>query len=175
MGSDGVMVDGIAKSAVIVMALAVAFSTISWLALSVVSGHVVAYGVALSTLTGAAIVIPFLDILGPAGGIVVGAVGGFTAFLLHRAAANPRKHKPLAAATVTLAATYLVLLIVAVSAPLSVQIWNVSDGIGSWSGTPGGMEHLAPVGVYGSGNRLALFLTATLSLVATAFVVRRQG
>lgn len=173
LGSGEVTVDGIVRSAVIIMALAVVFSTMSQLALSTVTRHITASGVVLSVITGAALVIPFLNVLGPVGGIMVGIVGGFAAFLLQKAATRPRKGKPLAAAAATLAMAYLVLFMVIASVHQPVSMWDANDGIGSWSGTPDGMVNPELIDTLGGGNWLVLFPAIILSLTATILVVQR--
>lgn len=171
-GPGGVTVDGIVRSAVIVMALAVAFSIISQLAFSAIYRHITACGIALSIITGAALVIPFLNVLGPVAGIIVGVAGGFAAFLLQKTATSPRKGKPLAAAAATLATTYLVLVIVIVS--VHQGPWDAGDGIGSWSGTPDGVESPGLIDIFGSGNLLALFPIVILALATTIYMVCRR-
>lgn len=172
--SNEVMVDGVTTSAIIVFALAVALSLASWMALSATFRHITTRGVVLSIITGAATVIPFMDILGPVAGMVVGAVAGFVAFLFQKTMANPRKGKPLATAAATLTAVYLV-LIAAFFAAQSGTVWDTGDGIGAWSGTPDGMVSWEPTDFFRNDNRLVLFLAAILSLTATALVVRSGG
>lgn len=172
--SNEVMVDGVMTSAIIVFALTVAFSLASWMALSATFRHITTSGVVLSIITGAAAVIPFMDILGPVAGMVVGAMAGFVAFLFQKTMANPRKGKPLAAAAATFTAAYLVLIAVFFAAQ-SETVWDTSDGIGAWSGTPDGMMSWEPADFFHNYNRLVLFPAAILSLTATALVVRSGG
>lgn len=172
--SNEVMVDGVTTSAIIVFALAVALSLASWLALSAAFRHITTRGVVLSIITGAAMVIPFMDILGPVAGLVVGAVAGFVAFLFQKTMVNPRKNKPLAAAMATLTAAYLVLITVFFAAQTGTE-WDTSYGIGTWSGTPDGMTSWEPADFFHNYNRLVLFPAAILSLTATTLVVRSGG
>lgn len=172
--SNEVMVDGVTTSAIIVFVLAVALSLASWMALSATFRHITTRGVALSIITGAAVVIPFMDILGPVAGMVVGVIAGFVAFLFQKAMANPRKGKPLTVAAATLTAAYLVLIAVFFAAQ-SGTVWDTSDGIGFWSGTPDGMMSWEPADFFHNYNRLVLFPAAILSLTATALVVRSEG
>lgn len=161
--------NGITSSATIVLALALAFSAISWL---VISRHITAHGAVLSVITGAALVIPFLSILGPMAGVCVGAVAGFVAFLFQKTMTHTKKGRPLAAAAATLAVTYLALsiLMIFVSTPSS-SIWDIGNGIGSWSGTPDGMVTPEPADVLVDGNWIVLFPVAIVPLVATVLII----
>ena len=128
------MVDGVATSAIVVLVVAIAFSLVSWLILSAISKDIKLLGIALGIITGAAMVIPFLQVLGPMAGVIVGAVAGFVAFLLQKKIANPTENRPLTAATATLAATYFVVIAVVLTVQ-STTMLDTGDGIGAWSGT----------------------------------------
>ena len=132
-----IMVDGIATSAVIVLVIAVGFSLTSWLVISWISKGIRLPGIALGVITGAALAVPFLQVLGPMAGVVVGVVAGFVAFLFQKKMADPKENRPLITAVATLAVAYFVLIVVSlVFTPTS--IWD--DGIVEWYGTAGGLE-----------------------------------
>lgn len=104
----------------------------------------------------------------------MGVMAGFVAFLFQKAMANPRKGKPMTVAAATLTAAYLV-LITTFFAAQSGTVWDTSNGISSWSGTPDGMMSWEPADFFHNYNRLVLFPASILSLTATALVVRSKG
>jgi hypothetical protein len=77
--NNQVMADGITISSITVMILAIVFSLVSWVLLSWASKNIKPVGIPLSIITGASLLIPFSQVLGPMAGIIVGVVAGFTA------------------------------------------------------------------------------------------------
>ena len=167
-----IQVDGIVTSAVIVMTLAVLFSMASWSVLSWVSKSIKPTGILLSVITGAALIIPFIQVLGPMAAVPVGVAAGFSAFMLQKKAADPARNRPVMVAAVTLAAGYLVLTILVLAAWGS-HVWDAGDGIGLWSGTPEDIEESGFDDVFNNGIGFAYFLVIVLSLAATGLVLRR--
>lgn len=164
--SDRVQVDGIATSAVIVMALAVSFSMVSWSILSWASKSIKPVGILLSIITGAALVIPFIQVLGPTAGVLVGAVAGFSAFMLQKKTTNPTNNRPAVITYAALAAAYVGLTMLVLAAQ------SVHDGIGAWSGTAEGIEESGFENIFNNGIGFAYFLAIVPSLVATGVIIR---
>ena len=143
---NGIRVDGITISATVVMTLTITFSFISWLLLSWASKNIKAAGIPLSIITGASLILPFMGVLGPMAAIIVGVVAGFVAFMLQKKITDPTQNKSLKIATITVAASYFVLIMLVLAAQTNV-IWDTGNGIGAWTGTPEGMERVyAPLG-----------------------------
>ena len=138
-GNNQVMVGGITLSSITVMILTITFSLVSWFLFSWVSKHIKPIGIPLSVITGASLVIPFLQVLGPMAGIIVGIVAGFAAFMLQKKIVSPAKNKSLIIATITIVTTYFILVIMILAAQ-SPHVWDTGDGIGEWTGTADGME-----------------------------------
>jgi len=138
---NGIRVDGIAISATIAMTLTITFSLVSWFLLSWASKNIKSAGIPLSIITGASLILPFFQVLGPMAAIIIGVVAGLVAFMLQKKMINPTQNKSLKIAAITIGATYFVLtlMIVAIHTPLHV-VWDAGDGIGAWTGTPEGME-----------------------------------
>lgn len=63
--ADKIMVDGVTTSAITVLIIAIGFSLVSWPALSAASKDVKLPGIVLGVITGAAAIVPFVQILGP--------------------------------------------------------------------------------------------------------------
>ena len=164
-----IMVDGIATSAVIVLVIAVGFSLASWLVISWISKGIRLPGIALGVITGAALAVPFLQVLGPVAGVVVGVVAGFVAFLFQKKMADPKENRPLITAVATLAVAYFVLIVVSlVFTPTS--IWD--DGIVEWYGTAGGLESPVFDAVLYNSINPGLLLVAVSSLIITGLLLR---
>ena len=168
--NNKVMVDGITISSITVMALTLFFSGMSWFLLSWASKNITIPGILLSIITGASLVIPFLQVLGPMTGVIVGVVAGCVAFMFQKKMANPLQTKPLKIAFVTIAATYFV-LIVMVLATQTHLIWNTGDGIGEWTGTAEGMERAGFASVLGSDISFAFFLVIPV-LIITGLIIQ---
>ena len=111
-----IQVDGIHTTAAIAMTLAVFFSMASWWILSRASKDVRPVGILLSIITGASLVIPFIQVLGPMAAVLVGIVAGFSAFMLQKKAAEPARNRPVIVAAAALAAAYLALTIIVLAA-----------------------------------------------------------
>ena len=164
-----IMVDGIATSAVIVLVIAIGFSLASWLVISWISKGIRLPGIALGVITGAALAVPFLQVLGPMAGVIVGVVAGFVAFLFQKKMADPKENRPLITAVATLAAAYFVLIVVSlVFTPTS--IWD--DGIVEWYGTADGLESPVFDAVSYGNISPSLLLAAVSSLIITGLVLR---
>ena len=168
-----IRVDGIATSAVIVMATTVLFSMASWSVLSWASKSIKPAGILLSVIAGAALIIPFIQVLGPMAAVLVGTVAGFSAFMLQKKAADPARNRPSIVAAATLVAAYLALIILVLAVQGS-HAWDTSGGIGSWSGTPEGMEESGFDDVFNNGIGFAYFLVIVPSLAATGLVLRSR-
>ena len=171
--SGGVAAGGVAVSAAVVTALAVSLSLVSWMVLSLVSRMLGPTGAALAIITGASLVSPFLYVLGPAGGAAVGVAAGFAAFQLHRTALDPGRRRSLAAAAATVVSVYVVLAVAALALTPTPHIWDVSTGIGAWTGTVEGVEP-PTVAVWDSAVARAPLLTAAVSSLTAAFLVVRR-
>ncbi len=173
LGSGGMIVtDGIAYSAVIVLTISVVISLVSWAALSCATKNITPQGVALGVITGASLVMPFLQVLGPMGGAVVGAVAGFVAFLFQRRISN-RRGRPLTIAMATLASAYFVLIVTVLVVQVAVPVWEVNDGISTWSGTAEGLETSGFGDVLHERVGLAFFVITIPSLAIAGLAVRR--
>ena len=172
LGADGtIVVDGMASSAVIVLTISIVLALASWAVLSCATKNISPQGIALGIIAGASLVMPFLQVLGPMSGVVVGIVAGFVAFLFQKRIAN-RQGRPLVAAAVVLASAYFVLTTILVLS-VTASVWNTGDGIGAWQGTVEGLEIPGFNDVlYGSVD-FVLFAIAVPFLVAAGLVVRR--
>ncbi len=168
--NNEVMADGITVSTVTVMVLTLSFSLMSWFLLSWASKNIPFPGILLSIITGASLVIPFLQILGPMAGVIVGVVAGFVAFMLQKKMANQLQTKSLKIGFATIAATYFV-LIVMVLATQTHSVWDSGDGIGTWTGTAEGMERAGFVKILGSDISFAFFLVIP-ALIITGLIIQ---
>ena len=94
-GADsGMAVYGTAIGASVVLAIAVGSSLATWRILSRASKDIRLPGIVLGVITGAALAVPFLQILGPTGGVVVGIVAGLAAFSLQKKMRKPQGKSP---------------------------------------------------------------------------------
>lgn len=173
LGADGmIVVDGLASSAVIVLMISVVLALASWAVLSCATKNISPQGIALGIIVGASLVMPFLQILGPMSGVVVGIVAGFVAFLFQKRISN-RQGRPLVAAAVVLASTYFVLTTIAVALPVIASVWYAGDGITTRHGTVEGLETSGFNDVLYGSIDFVLFAIAIPFLVAAGLVVRR--
>ena len=168
-----IQVDGIYTTAAISMTLAVFFSMASWWILSRASKDVRSVGILLSIITGASLVIPFIQVLGPMAAVLVGIVAGFSAFMLQKKAADPARNRPVIVAAAALAAAYLALTILVLAAQSS-HTWDAGDGIGAWTGTAEGIEESGFDNIFNSNIGFAYFL-AVIPALAVAGLMLRGG
>ena len=167
-----IQVDGLTTSAVMVMLLSVSFSIIFWLILSWLFKCITQVGILLSIITAAALVIPFIGVLGPVAGVLVGIVAGFSAFMLQKKVINSTNNCPVVIACIAIVAVYVVLplLVLAVQAmhPV-VDVWSgTAEGVGVWSGTAEGVEES---GLITSNIKFIYFLVTVPSFVAAGLVL----
>ena len=173
LGADGtIMADGIGSSAVVVLMISVGLSLASWATLSCIAKNITLQGIALGIIVGASLVMPFLQVLGPMSGVIVGIVAGFAAFLFQRRISSHRG-RPLRAVTVTLGSAYFVLIVIALMLPVMASIWNAGDGISTWSGTPEGLETPGFNDSLHDRIDLVFLVISISSLAVTGLVVRR--
>lgn len=169
--NNEVMVDGITTSAIIVMAVTVFFSLISWFLFSWASKTMILAGALLSIIVGASLLMPFLQVLGPMAGIVVGVVAGFAAFMLYKKAENPAKNLHVVVSAITIASAYLVLILM-VLASQTISVWDTGNGVGTWTGTAEGMEKTGFANVLGSHIGFIYFLVTIPSLIITGLIIQ---
>jgi len=165
---DGVMVDGITVSAIIVMSITIIFSLLSWFLFSLASKNIKPAGILLSIITGASLIMPFMQNLGPMAGIIVGVVAGFAAFMLQKKMINPIHNKPLIIAAITMGAAYFVLIMMV----LAVQ--SASNGIDEWTGTAEGIEENGFDNIFNNNIGFGFFFVIVPSLIITGFVIRNK-
>ena len=166
--NNEVMVDGVTTSAIIVMTITLIFSLISWSLFSWASKNFSPLGVPLAIISGASIVIPFLQVLGPMTGVIIGIVAGFVAFMLQKTINT--KNRPIVIAGITLASTYFVLFILVLAVQDS-YIWDTGEGIGSWTGTAEGVEESGFDNVFNNIG-FGFFLVIIPSLIITELILR---
>ena len=137
--NNEVMVDGIPVSATVVMTISIVFSLVFWFLFSWASKNIKPAGIPLSIITGASLIMPFMQNLGPMAAIIVGVVAGFAAFMLQKKMINPKPNKPLIIAAITMGAAYFVLIMM-VLAVQTTSVWDTGDGVGAWTGTVEGID-----------------------------------
>ena len=170
--ADKIMADGVMTGAITALIIAIGFSLVSWPALLAASKDVKLSGIVLGTITGAAVIVPFVQILGPMAGVIVGVVAGLAAFLLQNKMMHPAmEDKSLTYAVTTLTAAYLVLIAVAVLASPTSSMWDTGDGIGAWPDTADELEIPRTADKLPSVIGVSFFLAAISSLTATALIV----
>jgi len=169
--NNQVMIDGITISAILAMILTIIFSLVSWFLFSWASKCIKPAGFLLSIITGASLVIPFLQVLGPLAGVILGVVAGFVAFMLQKKMTNPVQNRPLIIATITIVAIYFVLSIV-ILVNQTTSIWNTGDGIGAWTGTADGMEETGFDNILNNNIGFIFFLAIIPALIITGWVIR---
>ena len=138
MGNQ-VMTDGFSVSGSIVWLISIVFSIISWFLFAWASKSIKVEGIPLSIISGAVLIIPFNDVLGPMASVIVGLVAGFVAFMFHKYMTN-RDKKSLIITIATVAVSCLALTMMIILASNTLHIWDTGNGVGAWSGTVDGME-----------------------------------
>ena len=144
--NNQVMADGITISAITVMTITVVFSIMSWFLFSWASRNIKFMGISLSVIAGASLVIPFLQVLGPMAGVVVGVVAGFTSFMIQKKVVDSTQNTSVVIAAITIVATYFVLTLMVLAVQTSTHVWDTGDGIGAWTGTADGIETRLEIG-----------------------------
>ena len=175
-GADsGMAVYGTAIGASVVLAIAVGSSLATWRILSRASKDIRLPGIVLGVITGAALAVPFLQILGPTGGVVVGIVAGLAAFSLQKRMRGPKENRPLATAATTLAAAYFALIVVSLTLTVP-SLWGADSGMGKWYGTVDGYLAISIFDAVSYGAfRLDLLLVAVSSLIITGLIIRGKN
>jgi len=163
---NGIMIDGITVSAVVIMSITTILSLLSWFLFSWASKNIKPAGIPLSIITGVSLIMPFIGNLGPMAGIIVGIVAGFAAFMLQKKMVNSTSHKPLIIAAITMGATYFVLILMI----LAVQ--SDSNGIGEWTGTAEGIEEKGFDNIFNNNIGFIFFLMIIPSLIITGLIIR---
>lgn len=165
---NGIAVDGIVTGAVAVLAATIVSSLVSWSAFSWTSRRFSFSGVLLCVITGASLALPFLDVLGPVAGLIVGVVAGFSASRLQRGMEDPSQGRPLKLAATTLVAAYLGLAAISLGA-VSPPLWD--GGFSPWFsyGYLDGTEVL-----FFDFARLVPLLVSAPSLAATVLLIRAR-
>ena len=172
--NNQVMVDGITVSAITVMTITIVFSIMSWFLFSWASRNIKFIGIPLSVIASASLVIPFIQVLGPMAGVIVGIVAGFTAFMLQKKMTERTKNHSLIIATITLVAAYFVLITVILVSQTN-SIWDSGDGIGTWTGTVEGMERQGVYNTLRNHVGFVFFLVIIPSLIITGLIVRGKA
>jgi len=171
--NNEVMVDGITTSAIVVMIITLIISLMSWGLLSWASKNISFSGILLGIISGASLIIPFLNILGPMAGVIVGVVAGFVAFMLQKKMLNPTKNQPLIIATIILVTAYSILFIVFLTTQAST-IWNTEVGIGAWIGTAEGLEHPSFTNILLRHTEIIFIPIVILSMIMTGLIIRDE-
>lgn len=174
VGVNEVMVDGITVSAVLVMTIALAFSVISWSLFAWAYKKISLTGVLLGIISGACLIIPFLQVLGPMAGVIVGVVAGFVAFMFQKTM-DATTNRPVVIAAITLAAAYTVLILMVLSANVhSSALWDTGDGVGAWTGTVEKIESPRLDHVVKTNIGFAFFVAIIPSLIITVRIMQRN-
>lgn len=171
--NNEVMVDGITTSAIVVMIITLIISLMSWGLLSWASKNISFSGILLGIISGASLIIPFLNILGPMAGVIVGVVAGFVAFMLQKKMLNPTKNQPLIIATIIFATTYSILFTVFLTTQSST-IWDTEVGIGSWTGTTEGLERPSFASILLYNTEIIFIPIVIVSMIMTGLIIRGE-
>jgi len=110
----------------VIMATAVA----SWFLFSSMWGFRDRPAVMLAAISGIALAIPSLSVLGPVSWPIVGTIAGFAAFVLRGMTRSWRVYL-----AVSVYAISFGLLLLANFAAQTLHIWDTGGGIGAWTGT----------------------------------------
>lgn len=167
-----VMVDGITISALIVIALALIFSLITWGLFSWASKKFSLVGIYLAIISAASLTIPFIQSLGPMAAIPIGITAGFVGFMLQRRTQFKETNKPILISVLTLFAAYLILGTLIVASQ-NGNLWDTGNGIDSWSGTPEGLEEINLQNTIVQNIQIGYFMAIIPSLMITIMVLRK--
>lgn len=173
--NNEVMVDGVTTSAIVVITTTLSLSLISWALFSWASKSITSSGVLLAIISGASLVIPFLQVLGPMAGIMVGMVAGFVAFMLQKKMKEPANNRPVVIASTTLGSTYIVLIMIVLTVSQTSHVWDTGDGVGSWTGTAEDVEESGFDNLFNNGIGFAFFFATIPSLIITELIIGRKG
>lgn len=172
--NNEVMVDGFTTSEITVMTTTLVFSIASWSLFSWASKNISPSGVLLGIISGASLVIPFLQVIGPMTGVIVGVVSGFVAFLLQKKMANPDRNRSLVIASVIILSTYLILTIIILTSQ-SLHVWDTGSGIGSWTGTAKGIVESGFDNIFANNIEFAFFAAIIPSLIMTGLIIKEKN
>ena len=164
-----VMIDGVTISAITVMTITLVFSVLSWGLIAWATKSMSVHGILLGIISGASLVIPFLQVLGPMAGVILGVVAGFVAFMLQKSITA--KNRPVLIAAVTLASTYIALAGIVLASQSSVS-WESGNDIDSWTGTAEELEESGFDNVFNNNIGFVFFLAIIPSLIMTEWIVR---
>ena len=116
--------------------------------------------------------IPFIGVLGPVAGVLVGIVAGFSAFMLQKKVINSTNNRPVVIACLAIAAVYVGLLLLVLAVQIMhpvVDVWSgTAEGVEVWSGTAEGVEES---GLITSNIKFIYFLVTVPSFVAAGLVL----
>ncbi|QLH10844.1 hypothetical protein DSQ20_04680 [Nitrosarchaeum sp. AC2] len=171
--NNEVIVDGITTSAIVVMIITLIISLMSWGLLSWASKNISFSGILLGIISGASLIIPFLNILGPMAGVIVGVIAGFVAFMLQKKMLNPAKNQPLIIAIIILATTYSILFTVFLTTQSST-IWDTDVGIGAWTGTTEGLERPSFASILLHHTEIIFIPIVIVSMIMTGLIIRGE-
>ncbi len=171
---NGVMVDGIATSAVTVMTITLVFSLISWILFSWASKNIIFSGVLLAIISGASLVIPFLQVLGPMAGILIGIVAGFVAYMFQQKLKDTANNRPVWIASATLVVSYAMIIMVVLTTSQVSHVWDTGGGIGSWSGTTNEIEESIFYNVFNNDIEFLFFFAIVPSLIIMWTVIGKR-
>ena len=134
-----VMADGFTVSGSTVWLITIVFSAFSWSLFAWASKSIKVEGILLSIISGAILIVPFYNVLGPMASVIIGFVAGFVAFMFHKHMIT-KDNKSLIITIATVAVSYLALTIMILLVSNTLHVWDTGDGIGEWTGTAEGME-----------------------------------
>ena len=168
-----VMIDGITTSAITVMIITIIFSIISWFLFSWASKNIKFPGILLSIITGTSLVIPFIQVLGPMAGVIVGIVAGFVAFMLQKKMIDSIQNRPMIIAAITITTVYFILVMMVLALQTSTM-WDTGNDIGTWTGTIEGMEETGFNNIFNNNIGFVFFLVIIPSLIITGLIIREK-
>ena len=173
--NNEVMADGITKNSVIVMTITLVFSLISWCLISWAAKHLSISGVLIAIILGASIVIPFLDVLGPMAGVILGVVAGFLAFIFEKMKYHNTRNRFTVIAVIILVSTYVILTVLVLAVTQTSHAWDTGDGIDSWTRTAEGIEKSGFENFINNNIEFVFFLVIIPSLIITQLIIRERN
>ena len=161
------LLDEITRGDATDLAASIASSLAFWLALSWRSGRYGLPGVTLPIITGASLALPFLGVLTPVAGMIVGAVAGFSASRLQRRMDDPSQGRPLKVALAALVAAYLGLVAISLASH-SPPLWE--GGFSPWF-SYGPLDESGSKALFTDYRELLMLLVSAFFLAATVLFV----